>query len=224
MSKGLLVCVMGVDGSGKSTAAHTAIALLRDRGVDTQYLWNRWEPKLLAPFTDGAGPQGGDVESSDDPPSDSYARKRRLLSSGWRRWAWLWFASMDYALTGSGKARQAVSRNDIVVCDRYTPDFVVDQAMNIDGKAPSLEVVRSLPLLRRFPLPTGYVLLDVDADVALARKDDGLTVQAAAEKVDLYRAFAGSMDATVIDGSASADTVAQELADTVLALTQRRQP
>lgn len=221
MSKGILICVMGVDGSGKSTAAHAAVDLLKQQGVDATYVWNRWEPRLVSAFTGKAYQPYHPEAPESSGPNDPYARKRRLLAAGWRRWLWLRAASVDYALTGSGRARRAIRRHAVVICDRYTPDFIVDQAMNIGGAETSIEEVRSLRLMRAFPQPVGYVLLDLEPAIALARKDDGLTPRAAAEKVDLYRTLARSMGAMVIDASPDSETVSRTLADVVCALIQR---
>ncbi len=52
---GLLICVMGIDGSGKSTATKRVVEQLQHSGVDVGYVWDRWEPRLLAPLMKARG-------------------------------------------------------------------------------------------------------------------------------------------------------------------------
>lgn len=218
MNGGRLVCVMGVDGSGKSTAAQSAVELLGGRGIEAMYLWNRWEPRMLAGLTGGANASSGETVRSD---VERYAQKRKLLANALVRFLWLLASSLDYSMSGAGKTRAAIRSGTVVVCDRYVPDFVIDQTMNIGGGSSVLERVAGEWALKAFPRPCGNVLIDVEAHVALDRKDDGLSEQVACEKVALYREYARLTSATVIDGSHSPDVVAVELADAVEILIGR---
>ncbi len=45
-----LICFTGLDGSGKSTLARATVEILEERGIASQYVYNRVEPLLTKPL------------------------------------------------------------------------------------------------------------------------------------------------------------------------------
>jgi len=219
MSRATLVCVMGIDGSGKSTAVEAVVARMNEGGFDVGYVWNRWEPKLLNRLLRGHRERGARNGSAPG-HADAYRSKNRLLSNPVMALAWLTVASMDYALTGVPRIRRASRTHSVVICDRYTPDFVVDQAMNLGGREDDIQRASRALFLRLFPKPRLYVLFDVDPSVALGRKDDGLDSESADHKARLYRSIARRVGATVVDANRERRLVENDLMGVVLQIVR----
>ena len=203
---GLLICVMGIDGSGKSTATKRVVEQLQHSGVDVGYVWDRWEPRLLAPLMKARG--GSGTSASAGRAGDDYRSKRRLMSSPVTASLWLAASSFDYASVGVERVRDALDAHRLTLCDRYTPDFVVDQAMNLGGSADALARASSAPFLRRFPPVDRYVLFDLEPGVAIRRKSDLPSLEVLEGKRTLYRLFAEKVSAAVIDASGPLDRTA----------------
>ena len=48
--KGILICLIGVDGSGKTTHAKALVGELWAQHIKSRYVWNRYEPILIRPL------------------------------------------------------------------------------------------------------------------------------------------------------------------------------
>lgn len=201
--RGRLVCLMGIDGSGKTTQAKLLRDSLAAEGIAAEYVWSRWEPKLLR-FATRLVRRGssGSPQSSGGRVGD---RKRRLMSNPAVRSLWMAASLADYALQARTRMLSALGSADIVVCDRYLPDYVVDQAVNTGDAEWTVRNVFGSPLARAFPVPDCVLFVDVTAEVAFSRKDDGIPIPELEVKARAYRHVADALGAvTVPDGSEAA--------------------
>ena len=49
MKKPILICFVGIDGSGKTTQAKELFSWMQSEGIKAKYVWNRFEPRLISP-------------------------------------------------------------------------------------------------------------------------------------------------------------------------------
>jgi len=142
---GRLVVFEGIDGSGKSTQVGLLAARLR---------------ALQAT-----------VETTEEPTRSGIGEALRLHFEGVEAAIPVHPAALPYLVLADRAAHvedvviPALASADFVVCDRYTPSFVVYQRR-------TLPVETLAELSRRFPVPDLVVLLDVPAEVAAARIAD----------------------------------------------------
>lgn len=220
----VIVCLAGVDGSGKTTQAKRLANDLCLMGTATSYVWNRWEPRLLVPLIEafrvrdsGGVLQDGrptSIRVSENP--HFLERKRRVLHLRPMAWAWLTAAYLDFLVQARARFRQVPTGTQVIVTDRYVADFQVDQAVNLGGSSGDLERVTGMRLARGFPRPTVTYVLTVDPACAVRRKWDGLTPERLAARQSLYRHLVTLGLAAEVSADADEDRVAEKLLMSVL--------
>jgi thymidylate kinase len=206
----MIICLAGIDGSGKTTQAKSVVDWLRGQGIDAVYVWNRWEPRLLSlPGRLLRRRRGG--KGPDTDRDATVGSKQRILSNRFLASVWLTAAQCEYARQARRRFARAPS-GSVIVCDRYLPDFVVDQAMNLGGPAEVGRVARCTTTGSRFLQPVSTLVIDADPEACLARKWDGLPLERLRERRDAYLALADAMsNVVVVDGRGDERAVAERV-------------
>jgi len=207
------VCLMGIDGSGKTTQARRLVDRLNRTGFPARYVWCRWRPFLMKPFQIAGR---AILRRRAVTPAD-YARftgsKQRILKQGLMGSLWLSASLLDYYLVQVfPRVVLSRARRKALVCDRYLYDTLIDQGINLGlspEEGPSL--LCSLPA-RIFPRPSQVILLDVDPGIAYQRKTDVADPEYLVDRRQRYLCFAEHLRAAVIDASASPEIVEREIA------------
>jgi thymidylate kinase len=108
---------------------------------------------------------------------------------------------LDYGLRVAPKLSRARRRADVVIVDRYRHDVLVD--LSAGG-----ELVATPRVLRwLLPDPDLIIVLDVDEEVALARKPDSPDLTYLKQRRHLYRQLAQAPNAILLGASESTDVV-----------------
>ncbi len=215
--RGLLVTFSGLDGAGKTTQIELLRSRLEREGRPTRYLWSRggYTPgfEALKAFARRL------LKRKLPPPGDNPDRTRALESGGVRR-VWLLIALLDLILLYGVAVRWWRWRGEVVVCDRYLWDTLVDFRQNFPGDA----VERSFlwrTLTRVAPRPDLAVLLVVPTDVSVRRaeeKDDPFPAPppVVAWRREQYLELAEEKDWLVLDGRRDRADIASTIADGLL--------
>lgn len=124
--RGVLICVSGVDGSGKSTQIRLLAEWLERRSVTVVSFWSRvgYTPGFLAVKGLMRRMLGSKVPSPGISP-----QREAILSNPWMRGCWVGIALVDLALTYAVRLRVALLKGHVVVCDRYLEDSAIDLRM-----------------------------------------------------------------------------------------------
>jgi thymidylate kinase len=212
-----LIALCGIDGTGKSTQASLLQERLRASGLSTEVLWCRWDPLLARPavrlldrLSRRAKPAAVPAEESDGSDDDRRALKRRLLSSPLIRRLWTALMVLDYGLQVAPKLIMARRRSEVVIVDRYRHDVLID--LSAGGKLKPTPRV----LHRLLPDPDLIVVLDVDEQVALARKPDSPDLTYLEQRRRLYGQLAQGPDAILVDASEATEVVSEAVFDAIL--------
>ena len=48
--KPFMICLIGMDGSGKTSQALALNKYLKDYGISNKYVWGRWDPIIFKPI------------------------------------------------------------------------------------------------------------------------------------------------------------------------------
>lgn len=214
MQQGTLVVFSGIDGAGKSTQIALLLEHLRQNGQRPHYLWTRGG---YTPLFEHLKALLRKLSGRAVPPSGHTPQRTQALGKGWVRRLWLSTALLDLLWVYGVIVRWRRWRGQIVVCDRYLWDTLVDFRMNF----PQEHVERWLLwrcLARLTPKPDAAFLLLVPVEESVHRSDvKGEPFRDApevlAQRLAHYQALADETGAWHgLDGQRPADELAAEIA------------
>jgi thymidylate kinase len=212
VSRGRLLVLSGLDGSGKSTQAGLLAKRLRTEGYDVATVWSRWEPALSAPLIRLAKRR---LDTRADAATADYRRfttaKRRTMQSRWKRTLWQLMVWSEYAAQINRRLLPHVIRRRGVICDRYVYDTLIDIAVNFSVKPGEIETLCHHPLLALFPAPRQAIYIDIDPETGASRKADGTPPEYLADRREYYRSMARLLGAATIDGGRGVEEVAEAI-------------
>ncbi|MFI4977947.1 MAG: dTMP kinase [Solirubrobacterales bacterium] len=208
--RGLLVALSGIDGAGKSSQARWLAESLTALGADVEVIWNDLlgnralnllgtPPKALLRL---AGRRSERMARYDDAPPSSDAPTASAV-----RGIWSTIVTLANAVEQRIMATRSVGRNRVIVFDRSPLDLAV--RMQVLYRA-NVEMQRRLVKLAA-PRPDLAFLLDIPAEVSLARKSDIWLPSQLMEQTMLYRALAPRFGVRRLDGQRPPDEIAAEI-------------
>jgi len=223
----LLVTFSGIDGSGKSLHAERLRHVFDTCDVRVRLIWARGASskgagtmiragkRVLGSAGGAPGDSGGDAHAGTRTEAERFEERRRRLRNPLARWAFSVVFATDLVRPYVWQTRRAMLNGQVVICDRYICDALVDYALftGTDPANPPL----ALKLLHALtPRPHVAVTLDVDPAEALRRKpEEGSTAHLETAR----RMFLELTDArrmTVVEGTASADEIQRGIARAAL--------
>lgn len=192
---GLMVVVLGADGSGKSSVIQALETKLAK--AFRQHRRFHFRPGLIPK----RGGPGVATKPHKYPPYSPVISVLKLL-----------VVALDFLLGYWLRLRPALVRSTLLLFDRYYDDLLVDPMRYRYGAAAAW-----VRLLRRLvPRPNLWVLLDAPIDVLRSRKQE-VDEQEMQRQGEAYRGtFGGYRNVIVVDASRSLDEVAQEVAAHIL--------
>jgi len=126
-----LVCFIGQDGTGKTMHAKRLLKELEQREVRVKYNWSRGTGLFLEPllkFLRLALPNNNQIKESND---EYLSRREILLKKEPIKSLWAYILIADH-LAKSIKTKLALLKRNVVICDRYILDTIVDIKCNLD--------------------------------------------------------------------------------------------
>jgi thymidylate kinase len=181
--KGFLICVLGLDGSGKTTHTKHLVKYLSEKGYTPKYVWAGNKPffsYFLFGFTRFLGYwKATKADAFTDPLEFAPDRVRKSLSILVRT-AFL----IDFNLRISLKIKLPLALGKVIICDRYVYDIVMDLMLS-DLHSPSWYKL----LIRTVPTPDVAFFLDADQEVLCSRRSNfskGVVIR----KRKIYQKFA----------------------------------
>ena len=230
--RAVIVAVSGLDGAGKSSQVRLLETALRERGIDAAREWVpvaydasierakrranavlralRLRP-TLAPPRESALPRP-DTELT---PGKALVRKSTVA-----RQLWMTFIALTNVVS-HWRSLLRHGSGSVVIFDRYT----LDSAVRLDAWYSDLGSVGVQSWLVRTlsPRPFRAYLLDVDPEIAYARRPGQWEVDELRRQAALYRANAAKYRVRRLDGERPVAELAAEIAADVHAgLTARR--
>lgn len=159
MKRRIIVCFMGVDGSGKTTVAKSLHESLSKARISSKYIWCGWrgfESWLFKPF---AAPTKNAMIKRGNERGVASAHDR-ILFFDYLTW-------VDYFMRVCPALVASSLTSTVLVVDRYVYDVI----QGLHGQdTTSRRIVAWLTKL--FPQPTVVFYIKVPPELAYARKDD----------------------------------------------------
>lgn len=198
--RGVLICFIGVDGSGKTTQAKALHESLARTGIKTRYVWIRFEPKLIKPLVamaKGLFFRGKDVFSD----YAGYVKTKRNLSQNTvLLTTYQYLLLLDYFLQIFQRVKVPLMRGEVIVCDRYIHDTVADLAVDYGySDEETQKLLRSY--LRLFPNPDLVFLLDLPEQLAYQRKGDVPSIDYLAQRRKIYLNMGKEYNVVALDAT-----------------------
>jgi thymidylate kinase len=209
--RGLLVALSGIDGAGKSSQARWLADSLTALGADVEVVWNdllgnraldllATPPKALLRLAGRRGERMARYDDAPPRPDDPTASAARGI--------WSTVVTLASAVEQRMMATRSVGRGRVIVFDRSPLDLAV--RMQVLYRA-NVEMQRRLVQLAA-PRPDLAFLLDIPAEVSLARKSDIWSPSQLVEQTTLYRSLAPRFGVRRLDGQRPPDEIAAEIA------------
>jgi len=204
-----VICLVGPDGSGKSTQARLLINKLNGCGIGCEYKWVRFRHLFSLPLL-------------------AIARVLRLsemiyLESGRRIGYHYFYKSRSISFLYSSLLYLdtfllVISRvriphrfsNRIIICDRFVYDVIVDLMISTRDSN-FLESQRGRAYLELIPDYCAVMIMIADAKILRSRRDDVLNDQTLDEKVRLYEMIGKRFCLPMIDASNSIEITHEEI-------------
>ncbi len=201
LTSGWLMSFSGIDGSGKtSLIRHIRDWMLTEHGLDSQYMWCKFGAHPASKFRTWRVMKQVTRQGIDK-------RNSFVLSSTLGR-------IYGYGLLAIHLAqlrlviRQSILRGNILVCDRYIFDTVVDLQQNMDFQ---YEQAKNLLSPSWIPVPRMKFLLDLPPHVAIRRIHDIAGTEYLKERQRLYLELADDLGLTVVNANQPFDQVCVEV-------------
>lgn len=201
MRKKILICFIGMDGSGKTTLSHSFLEKLKKRGISCKYVHGLIWPKLLKPFLI-IGRKILSNKKVGYPGDKSFRRTKENVFLKYPFLIFLYKTILfaDYVPQILWKVYSPFYKEGTIISDRYIYDTVIYMGLNLGYDVDRLgeEIKRWFRVL---PKPDVTFLLDIDENVAFRRKDDISSVDYLRERRGLYLGLAAKLGIPVLDGS-----------------------
>ena len=198
--KNFFVCFTGMDGSGKTTQAETLIEEMKKKGFVAKYAWNRFEGRMLMPFTAIMKMIFFRGKDAIDNPAEFYGTKKRLLRNHILSIGYQYFLLFDYFFQILFRVRIPLIMGKNIVCDRYVYDIIVDLLVDFNNSEEKAKTILK-NLLYLFPKPDLIFLIDVPEEIAYRRKDDTPSIEYLRERRNIYLNIGKEYGMVILDGS-----------------------
>lgn len=216
MKKGRLICLTGIDGSGKTTLAHSLTEWLGRRGQTYQYVYARFLPMLVRPVWGAAKMVFLSKEQQRQGYTEYTARKRSLLNAEIFSRLHEISVMADYWLQILFKVALPLRLGKNLICDRYVYDTVVsDLAPDLKYSREQMQKVIDFCLIL-MPRPDLVFLLDVPETTTMSRKTDVAAVNYVIERRDIYRSLTLREMVVTLDGTQPREQVRDQAGEIIL--------
>ncbi len=206
-----LICIIGTDGSGKTSLSDEAARRMNDGGQNVAHVWLGAESYLMAPARkllkvvwkrrSKKLATSGDTSKAQKTDYQVELESKNALAQRYR-WGirfYLILASVDYQLQLWLKLLCNRSR-DTIIADRYVFDVAVNIGLTL-GWSPEQVIQFVQRQLRRLPLPGVRLFLRVEPEVSASRKDDIPSIEYLRLRLVYYEALARAFGFIQRDGT-----------------------
>jgi thymidylate kinase len=223
-----IIALSGLDGAGKSSHAELLTAALAELGITATSRWTRFGENrsleaIAAPIKrllrgrrrpESSAPPSDEGPPSLDDPATALRSRNALITH-----VWATVVAVANARRHRQATRDGLRSADVVICDRYVLDSIVQLR---DRYGPSRRLGGQARLIRLLsPKPLAAFYFDITPETALARKADWFGIEELRQQAALYREELGRLGVSVIPGEGPRDEVA---ADLILAVWRRLRP
>jgi len=193
LGNGALVCLTGIDGSGKTTHARSLVAFLGEKGYNCTYVWAASRPVFSLAFFGLTKVLGYWKKTKKgmytDPLEFAPSTVKGTLAVFWRL-----FLLVDFQVRVLATVRVRLLRGLVVVCDRYVYDMIMELRASQLYTSTFEELATKM-----VPKPAVTFLLDVN--VATARSRRGFNTEQLSMRRRAFLELARKFNFVIIDSN-----------------------
>ena len=232
-----VVCISGLDGSGKSTQARLLVDTFDRMGIDAALEWaklggdrrlwvlHRWGRRLLLPLARRRGGAPSGSEGSDETSMVGGDEAVRALRRSSRSLSIVWASIVVASVVWTYRRQRRRYRGHVrlLVFDRYVLDSAAHLRWRYGLSGGAAERLTRL-LTRWSPRPLSAFFLRLEPGVAQQRKLEDDLADLEAHDRSYAEALAGpaGQHVVVLDASRPVDELASEIAQTVFRALEER--
>jgi thymidylate kinase len=205
-----MICLIGIDGSGKTAHSRGLIDYLHKSGIKCKYVWFGVAYYFAFPFMIVCRVLG--LTTIHHLKNGLAVSEHKYFENEAISEIWPWVQFLDAAIFVNLIVRPLLWRGLTVVCDRFIPDIVVDLMVDSNDD----ELHRSLPgrlMFRLMPRSLLLVCMDVDEKTALRRKNDVIGIGNLRLKRNYYQILSDYLEVPTLNAEEPFVLVQQQLVE-----------
>ena len=208
------ICLVGVDGSGKTEQIRLLMKLLTKEGFKCKYVWFRWAAFISYPFL-ALCRLSGLTRRRVNPRSGSFFSEHCVYRSRTLAKIWTLLFTFDLYLYCVFRIKVPIKIGYHVLCDRFVLDAIVDLMHDTRNYDLARSAIGNL-LMALIPKQSIVILLDVDEYEAYKRKEDIPSIDYLKQRRESYLRLCQDTAVQIVDGNKTPDEVHREIANKVL--------
>jgi len=209
------ICIIGIDGSGKTTLASTVAQELYSRDKDYIYVYGLMTPALTKPLLS----VGRRIFTSGKSKKKNYKGFLEAKKKGMKKYPFLYLLYRGITFVDCypqvfWKISIPLLKGKKIVSDRYIYDLLVDMELNSESNVSRIK--KSLgAYFRVLPKPDKVYLLDVPPEVAISRKSDIPDIHYLQVRRYLYQSLADDLNMIILDGAKPIETLSGQIISSI---------
>lgn len=214
--KPVIICFMGLDGSGKSTSIEYAYRLLKERGVNVEIVRAAYVIKYMTlPIKIGKRLL---LKKNNNPFSGDYRtyleKMRRSASHGFVFSVFTFLTTIEFKLQIFLNIRWKRFRGKTLLVDRYIYDNAVTYAANLDlGEEFMIKILNTR--WKNVPKPDRLIYIKTPIEICCTRKDDIPDPLYLEIREPRYDKIASLYNAAIISGAQEKSAMLDEVMEVV---------
>jgi thymidylate kinase len=207
----ILICLIGIDGAGKTTLSRNLVKRLNQEGIFSVYVYGRTVPilsRLLMWVGRNMFLKKNDLKK--DYPEYTSA-KLSMMKNPFLKWLYFLSVMIDYYLLIWFKLLLHVFRKEVIVLDRYLYDTVInDLAAHLNYSSDQTKEMINRGF-RFLPIPDQTFLIDLDPQLAFSRKEDVVHISYLTDRRNRYLDLHSRPEIVVLSGEDKPDLIQKNI-------------
>ena len=204
--KPILICFIGIDGTGKTTLANELVVRLNQHNINAKYVWSRFEPQFVRPLLLIDKTLFHQNKTTDEGYKRYSSSRRKFLRRPIIRNFYEFILLFDYSIQLFFKIRIPLMNNINIVTDRYYFDTLVDLNVNLAYSNKKLAGIFNF-FKRLNPDPDIVFLVDIPEKIAFERKNDVPSIEYLYERRQSYINISKQYSMIALDGTEQLETL-----------------